>query len=96
MKKERDAYGIIKAWFQGGNEVSLLNDEKDKDFIKKLDQVAGLKELLSDMNIFPDKDPIVKELVLHGLAAFEVIGKDFIDNHMLFSDPLAGMLTDFD
>ena len=34
------------------------------------------------------------ELILHGLAACEAIGKDIIDTQMNFSDPLAGMFDD--
>jgi len=96
MKKDKDIFGVVRSWFAAGNEVNLLNDDKNAAFRKKLEEVAGLDKLLASMNIFPDQDPIVKELVLHGLASFEVIGKNIIDNHILFSDPLAGMLSDFE
>lgn len=96
MKRDKDAYGIIKTWFQAGNEINLLNDEPDKSFHKKLDGIKGIDTLLSSLNIKLKSEPLMKELILHGLAGFEVIGKDMIENQILFSDPLAGMLTDFD
>ena len=91
MKKEKDAYGIVKAFFQSGQEVELVNESSDKEYAQKLDEVQGLNRLLNNQ-----KDPIVKELVLHGLAAFEVLEKEIIGDSIHFSDPLAGMLSDFE
>ncbi|HAV29882.1 MAG TPA: magnesium chelatase, partial [Saprospirales bacterium] len=52
-KQEKDPYGTIKAWFQAGNKVDLLNDDTDKNYKKKLDAISGLKIIVSNAGI-PD------------------------------------------
>lgn len=94
--QEKDPYGTIKAWFSGGNTIDLLNDASDKDFQKTLDGVAGLKKLVK--NTLPDlKDGEIytyMELVLHGLAEFNLINKDVMESSFSFRDLLANMLDD--
>ena len=94
VKSDKDPYGPIKEWFSSGNRVELLNDDSEKDFRSKLDKISGLKKLASDYSKDKDEVYYIMELILHGLAACEAIGKDIIDTQMNFSDPLAGMFDD--
>ncbi len=92
--REKDPYGTIRAWFAGGNAINILNDGSDKDYQKQLDGVAGLGKLV-DKAGFSKKDRYTyMELVLHGLAEFNVISKDIVDSKFNFRDMLAGMFGD--
>ncbi len=93
---ESDTYGIIRAWFSGGNEVNLLNDSSDKDFRKELDKVQGLKRLVSKLKIDKKDEYLFKELIIHGLAEFEIVNKEILEERINFNDLLAGMLDDGD
>ncbi len=88
--QERDPYGIVKAWFAAGNVVDLLNDLPDSKFAEELELVAGLKKMVSQAGIAEEDQRTFMELILHGLAEFEVLNKDFIHNKWVFKDFLTG------
>ncbi len=93
--QEKDPYGTIKAWFAGGNSIELLNDSSDKEFHQTLDEVAGLRKLVeSTLNVKGEEAYIYMELVLHGLAEFNVINKDIMESSFSFRDLLSNMLDD--
>jgi len=95
--RERDPYGTIKAWFSGGNEIELLNDCSDRAYKKALDNVAGLKKIVeSTLDVKGEELYLHMELVLHGLAEFNIVSKDLVDSQFTFRDLLAGMLDDED
>lgn len=97
LKREsRDEYGVIKAWFSGGNSVDLMNDDSNANYEKALNAVAGLEKLV--INYLPAGGELypLMELVLYGLSESEVIGKNIMENSLNFSDPLSGMLGDLD
>lgn len=94
--QERDPYGVQRAFFSGSNVIELDNDATQKEYESVLEKIPGLDKLL-DSNKIPKADRTVwKELVLHGLAEFEVISKDVLQTRITFSDPLADMLDDLD
>jgi magnesium chelatase subunit I len=95
-RTEKDPYGTIRAWFSGSNTLELLNDSNDKLFKKELDKVAGLRRLVETSEISEKETSVFMELVLHGLAEFNIIQKDVLDTSFSFSDPLADMMDDFD
>lgn len=93
--EERDPYGTIRAWFSGGNSVDLLNDSGDEKFHKTLDEVAGLRKLVEkQLNVKGEEAYTYMELVLHGLAEFNVVNKDVLEASFTFRDLLANMLDD--
>ena len=92
--REKDPYGTIRAWFSGGNGVNLLNDEKDTTYQKALDKVAGLRKIVEHEDVAKEDIYIYMELVLHGLAEFNVINKDYVESQFTFHDDLANMLGD--
>ncbi len=94
--QERDPYGTIRAWFAGGNSVDLLTDLPGNKFFKALDQVAGLKKIVDNAGVDELESYVFMELVLHGLAEFEVLSKEFIETKWVSKDFLAGNLKDDD
>lgn len=90
-KEEKDPYGTIKAWFQAGNKVDLINDDSDKNYKKKLDAIAGLKTIVKNAGIPDSQLYTFMELMLHGLSELEVVTKLYLENTSSFSDPFAGM-----
>ncbi len=86
-----DPYGIIKAWFGGGNKVNLLTDATDQEYKKELNKVAGLQKFVATFNIPKKAELAFMELVLFGLTEFNVIGKNLVETTLTFEDSLAGM-----
>jgi len=43
---DKDPYGVIKAFFAGGNVVDLLNDDSEEIYKAKLDDIQGLDKLI--------------------------------------------------
>lgn len=95
-KQDRDPFGSIKAWFAGGNAVELLNESTDEVYRKELSKIAGLKKMAESSDC-SEKDLFTyMELVLFGLAEFNVINKEILDSSFSFNDLLANMLGNFD
>jgi len=92
--QEKDPYGVIKAWFAAGNTVDLLNDLSGKDYVAALQSVAGLKKVVENANIPESHQTVYMELVLNGLAEFEVLSKEYILNKWVFRDFLTGNIGD--
>ena len=91
---DRDPYGALRAFFSDSNVVELDNDAPDDAFRKTLDDVPGLARLVEEFNVPDDECYAYKELVLHALAEFEVVGKDLLQKRITFSDPLNDILDD--
>lgn len=93
--RDRDPYGVIRAWFSGGHAVNLLNDMSNKDFYAALESVAGLRKFVEATlpQLNGDEIYTYMELVLHGLAEFQVVSKDMVESKMTFRDTLADMLN---
>ncbi len=92
--KQRDPYGTIRAWFSGGNTINLLNDASEKVYHEALDKVAGLRKLVEQAKVPAGTEYTFMELVLHGLAEFDVLNKDFVESSFNFRDLLANMFDD--
>jgi magnesium chelatase subunit I len=94
--QERDPYGTIKAWFSAGNTVDILNNLSEKKYKEQLGDIVGLQKLLDAANIEEKDQYVFMEILLHGLAEFEVLSKEFIDSKWVFKDFLTGNLGDED
>lgn len=97
IKRElKDEYGVIKAYFSGGNNLELLNDDANKTFEKKLENVAGLRKIAENYMKHDDDITPLMDLIVFGLAECEVLGKNILENSLEFGDPLSDMLNDLD
>ncbi len=92
-KRDKDVYGVIKAYFSGGNHIQLVNDVSNDLFQKNLNEVAGLQKLVASQIDNTEETQVYMELMLHGLAEMQVIGKSQGANQIDFSDPLSRLLN---
>ena len=95
-KGDRDPYGVIRAWFGGGNIANLMSDSSDAAFAEQLSDVGGLRKFATAAKVEGATEALLMEIVLHGLTETEVLNRDLIDRQMSFKDLLAGMLDDED
>ena len=95
-KKDKDPYGLLRAWFTGGNAVELMNEATEKEYKTALDRVKGLDELVKLAGVEDSEKYVFMELALHGLAEYQIVNKEILDTSFSFSDLLSGMLDDFD
>lgn len=94
--QERDPFGVVKAWFAGGNVVDLFTDLPAKKFFLELDRIAGLKKVTEAAGVDELEIYTFMELALHGLAEFEVLSKEFVQTKWVFKDFLTGNIKDED
>jgi magnesium chelatase subunit I len=94
--KETDPYGVIRAWFVGGNTVDLLLDFNDKKYKEALESVAGLQKTAESADIDARDILTFMELLLHGLTEFEALNKEFIHTKLIFKDFLASNMRGLD
>ena len=94
--EDKDPYGVIRAWFSGNNKADFYIDDSNNDHAKKLNAIQGLKKLVQSKKVDPQDQDFFMELVLHGLAEHEIIGKSIVDSKMSFVDPLASMFDEME
>lgn len=96
-EKEKDPYGTIKNWFSNGKNVQFLNDDSNKNWRKALERVPGLERLVGKhvKGVKEEEVYHFMELALFGLAEYNVLNKDIVNQTFQFNDLLADMLGDF-
>ena len=92
--KVEDPYQPIVAWFNR-NELSILKDQTEAEYIASLSRVTGLPEVVDKYcpGMPVEDHPAAMEFVLHGLAAFNEIGQSIVGTDVTFGD-LIGNLFD--
>lgn len=90
-KDEKDAFGVVRAWFTAGNKLDILSDSSNKDYQKALKQVAGLENLAKSSGAKGDDLYPFMELIIHGLVEFEVLSKEYLETGFSIRDVLADM-----
>lgn len=88
---QADPYGTVRAFFQGGNSVDIMNEMSNKAYNSNLKKVAGLTTLIDALDVPKEEKGAWMELALHGLAAHQVINRNMIKSTTTFSDDLADM-----
>ena len=83
-------------WFGKGNELVLLQDADDQEYLQQLYSVYGLYNAVKQF--YPQADDaqmaLLMEFLLHGLSEFSLISKKGIDSGgYSFGDILGSMLN---
>lgn len=93
--EKRDPYAATKMWFGQGNSLTLRVDDSEAVYRQTLEAIPGLKKLVQSLQVPAGEELLFMELVLHGLAEFDIISKEATEPGVLeFSDDLAQMLDD--
>lgn len=93
-RRGKDPYGVIKAYFSGGNICNLMMGTSEKEFKEELMKIAGLSNIVQEKLNNEDDLLIYMELLLHGLAEFQILGKSLIQDGLEFSDPLGDLMNE--
>ncbi|WP_346238920.1 magnesium chelatase [Niabella insulamsoli] len=95
QKAEENPYRPIISWFDKGNHLNLPFNTKDEHKLQLLYSVDGLhalvKKYFSGANEL--QAGLLMEFVLHGLASYSLINKQFFENKVEFKDLFGSMLT---
>jgi len=88
-------YKPIIRWFDAGNNLNIFLNAKDEDKILLLYKVDGLNALVKKhFNSTTEKEnALLMEFVLHGLAAYSMISRKFLDGKVEFKDLVGSMLN---
>lgn len=88
--QQHNPYTTIIQWFEKGNRIQLSQDMPEKKRATELEKVTGLKELIhSRFKRARGQDAdLLKEFVLHGLAAYSLISKKVMEKELEFGDLL--------
>ena len=95
-KAKPNPYQPVIDWFGKNNDVVLMQDDTDADFLAGLYKVDGLYAAVKQF--YPDADEartgLFMEFLLHGLAEFSLISKKGIEKGgYAFRDMLRSMLN---
>ena len=98
VKDNRAAYKDVLSWFSEGNAVDLEQDLAFADYVKELDRVDGLKQLVEEHTspTSPADKASMMEFVLEALHQNSLIGKEFTDGEQTYNDIMGSMLSSFD
>lgn len=87
---ERDPYGTLKAYFSDSKVLELPLDLPEKDYLNRLEKVAGLKKLAEKYaGAENENSHIFMELIIHALVEFNLLSRDPMENGISFKDPLS-------
>jgi len=89
-----DSYHAILEHFSK-NEVDLVGDDTTADYNSKLHKVSSLKELVMRMinDVSEEEVPVWMELVLHGLAESNKLGRSVLNQQISFNDLFSSIFT---
>lgn len=90
-------YGRVQAWFTGGNTLEISDSGSNRDEIKKLRQVDGLRELTRKYlpRLTPEEEPGAMEFVLEGLHQHSILSREGTVGAITYGDMLSRMMQDF-
>ncbi len=93
-REVENPYRAIVTWFDQGNQLNIPIQTKDKDKIKMLHSVRGLHELVKKYFAGANEmqTGLLMEFVLHGLAAYSMLSKKFMETRIEFKDLFGSML----
>lgn len=97
-EEEKSSYKKITEWFASDNEISIKDTHSNEEYRSLLEQVDGLRSLVSER--FEDADEreilAMMDLVLEGLHQNSMLSKQDLDDSRLYSDMIGSMFSSFD
>jgi len=95
--KAENPYAPIIDWFTSGNRLELTDNLSDSQYEEAMRQVPGLYALVKKLHpkLAEGQKVLLMEFVLHGLAEYSQLNKNYLDGGVAFADML-GSLFDGD
>lgn len=89
-----EKYNTVINWFSS-NRLDLLNDLPENEYCKALDKVAGLSGLVkAKYSSLPKEGTyLMMEYLLHSLAEYSYLSKDYLAQSFQFGDLFSSMFT---
>lgn len=97
--KSENLYASVIDWFTMGNRLELTDGLSDGQYKKAMMQVPGLYALVKKLHpkLAEGQLLLLMEFVLHGLAEYSQLNKDYLDGGIAFADMLGSLFDgDFD
>ncbi|MDQ8053010.1 MAG: sigma 54-interacting transcriptional regulator [Pedobacter sp.] len=100
--KSANPYNQVTAWFTDGNALDIADNLTLAQYKKALMQVEGLQELVAQYHpkLSENQALLLMELVLHGLAEYSQLSKNYLHGGFGFADMFESLfnsdLTDDD
>ncbi len=93
--KTGNVYQQVIDWFTAGNKLDLTDTLTQDHYKKSLQQVTGLNDLVGQLhpNLSENQHLLLMEFVLHGLAEYSQLGKNFLNGGFAFSDMLGSLFS---
>ena len=89
----RQKYVGIMGWFEKGNELDLLNDATEKDYLQQLKGIKGLDKAISK-EVPAGEEVLFMEYLLHVLAEFSMLDKKMLETSFKFQDFFSSIMPD--
>lgn len=86
--KTANPYTAITEWFTEGNTIDIDDNLTLANYKKKLQKVSGLEDLVKKFHpkLSENQTLLLMEFVLHGLAEFSQLSKNYLNSGFGFSD----------
>jgi magnesium chelatase subunit I len=93
--KAANPYQLISDWFADGNTTDLSDMLTAAQYKKELMQINGLYDLVKKFHpkLSANQTLLLMEFVLHGLAEYSQLSKDFLEGGFGFSDMFESLFT---
>lgn len=93
-REKKNPYKPISKWFNDGNKLDLFHDAPEKEYRMKLDEITGLKELVTARHkkLTTKEVYFMMEFALHGMAEYSLLSKHALATGHTFKDLLSSML----
>jgi magnesium chelatase subunit I len=93
--KTPNPYQLISEWFAEGNTTDLSDMLTAAQYKKELMQINGLYDLVKKFHpkLSANQTLLLMEFVLHGLAEYSQLSKDYLEGGFGFSDMFESLFT---
>ncbi len=94
-KTGRATYKDVLAWFASGNRAAMNPDASFQNYVAGLDQIEGLREVVrhTSPSGTAAETAVAMEFVLEALHQHSLVGKEFEQDGLTYSDMMGSMLS---
>ena len=94
-KSKINPFAKVIEWFGSGNEMEMIGDMTDREYIARLKTIDGLDDFVDMLSAYGDANEklFMMEFALHGMAEYSLIGKQSLDQGIKFQDLVSSMFS---